>query len=147
MKVTVRKAVCEDIDGIFKIEKSSFTNNWSYESLYEDICKTPISYYLVAETEGNILGCIGMWHVMDEAHIMNVAVDSGFRHLGIGSMLLSTLIEYAEDCGILRMTLEVREHNYNAISLYEKYGFLKYGKRKQYYQDTFEDAIIMWKEL
>lgn len=88
-----------------------------------------------------------MWHVLDEAHITNLAVDSQYRQMGIGSALLSALIEYSVQVDIKRMTLEVRDHNVNAIKLYEKFGFISYGRRKGYYQDSGEDAVIMWKEL
>ena len=115
--------------------------------MYEDIYKTSISYYLVACTKEAVIGYIGMWHVLDESHIMNIAVDREYRHLGIGSLLLASLIDYSRNAGIKRMTLEVREHNDNALKLYEKYGFERNGKRKEYYRDTKEDAIIMWKEL
>ncbi|MFA5341077.1 MAG: ribosomal protein S18-alanine N-acetyltransferase [Clostridia bacterium] len=147
MKIEIRKADINDLDGIFRIEKETFTDYWSYESLYEDIYKTPISYYLVASSEKEVIGYIGMWHVLDEAHILNIAVDKIYRHLGVGTNLLSSLIEYSEHVGIKRMTLEVREHNDNALKLYEKFGFMKNGRRKEYYRDTMEDAIIMWKEL
>ena len=147
MMIKIRKADINDLDGIFRIEKETFTDYWSYESLYEDIYKTPISYYLVASSEEEIVGYIGMWHVLDEAHILNIAVDKRYRNLGIGTILLSSLIEYSEHAGIKRMTLEVREYNENALKLYGKFGFVKNGRRKEYYKDTKEDAIIMWKEL
>lgn len=148
MNVVISKAILQDLDGIFTIEKNTFTTFWSYESLYEDICKTPIAYYLAARIDNKeVVGYIGMWHVLDEAHITNLAVDSQYRQMGIGSALLSALIEYSVQVDIKRMTLEVRDHNVNAIKLYEKFGFISYGRRKGYYQDSGEDAVIMWKEL
>ena len=115
--------------------------------LYEDICKTPISYYLVALENEKVLGYIGMWHVMDEGHILNVAIDTPYRNLKIGSILLKELLDYCKEIGIERVTLEVREHNEPALGLYKKFGFIEMGLRKNYYQDTNENAIIMWKEV
>jgi ribosomal-protein-alanine N-acetyltransferase len=74
-------------------------------------------------------------------------VDKRYRNKGIGTLLLSALIDYSGQVGIKRMTLEVREHNDAALRLYEKHGFVKDGIRKEYYRDTNEDAVIMWKEL
>jgi len=147
MNIWIKRADINDLDSIFKIEKETFSDYWSYDSLYEDICKTPISYYLVAGFDEEVVGYIGMWHVLDESHIMNIAVDKRYRNMGIGTLLLSSLIDYSKDTGIKKMTLEVREHNENALKLYEKHGFVRDGIRKEYYRDTKEDAIIMWKEL
>ncbi len=147
MEIEIRRATEKDLAQIFDIEKRTFLTYWSYEMLYEDICKTPISYYLVALENEKVLGYIGMWHVMDEGHILNVAIDTPYRNLKIGSILLKELLDYCKEIGIERVTLEVREHNEPALGLYKKFGFIEMGLRKNYYQDTNENAIIMWKEV
>lgn len=147
MNIRIKRADFDDLDRIFAIEKETFNDYWSYESLYEDICRTPMSFYLAAVFDDEVVGYIGMWHVLDESHIMNIAVDKRYRNKGIGTLLLSALIDYSREVGIKRMTLEVREHNDAALRLYEKHGFVKDGIRKEYYRDTNEDAVIMWKEL
>ncbi|MFA7673374.1 MAG: ribosomal protein S18-alanine N-acetyltransferase [Clostridia bacterium] len=148
MKITIQKALEQDVESINIIEQESFKTPWSYQSLFEDICQTELAYYLTAKTEDRkVIGYIGMWHVLDEAHITNVAVDKDHRKIGVGTALLKALIDYSKEAGIKRMTLEVRENNVYALKLYENLGFVSYGKRKGYYQDTGEDAVIMWKEL
>jgi ribosomal-protein-alanine N-acetyltransferase len=88
-----------------------------------------------------------MWQVCDEGHITNIAVHPEFRRSGVGSALMEALLAEAENRGIAALTLEVRESNHCARSLYRKYGFEDGGMRKAYYADNNEDAVIMWKRL
>jgi ribosomal-protein-alanine N-acetyltransferase len=99
----------------------------------------------VAENEGEIIGYGGMWLILDEAHITNVAVRVSSRGNGVGEKLVHFLIDEASKSGARSMTLEVREGNIAARSLYEKMGFFVEGIRPKYYQDNKEDALIMWK--
>jgi ribosomal-protein-alanine N-acetyltransferase len=80
---------------------------------------------------------------MEEAHITNIAVKEDYRERGIGSSMMQVLCDTAADMGVKTMTLEVRESNMKAIRMYEKIGFSKVGRRKRYYSDNFEDAIVM----
>lgn len=95
---------------------------------------------------GDVVGYAGMWIVLDEAHVTNVAVAPEHRGRDIGDRLLSELERRARLRGCLRMTLEVRPSNAVAIALYRKHGFVARGRRPGYYSDTHEDAIIMWKD-
>jgi ribosomal-protein-alanine N-acetyltransferase len=88
-----------------------------------------------------------MWHVVNEGHILNIAVAERYRRRGIGSLLMDSLIETARNLEMIAMTLEVRVGNAPAMGLYHKYGFKVEGLRKNYYADTKEDAVIMWKYL
>ena len=88
-----------------------------------------------------------MWIIVGEGHITNIAVDPAYRNQGIGKAVLGSLIEEAERRKLTGVTLEVRESNIEAINLYKKFGFICAGIRKDYYHDTKEDAIIMWKYL
>jgi len=99
----------------------------------------------VAEVDNKIVGYGGFWVVVDEGHITNIAVHPEYRSKGIGSKIMEGLIELAKKNGIISMTLEVRESNIVAQHLYAKFGFRPLGRRKGYYQDNNEDAIIMWK--
>ena len=88
---------------------------------------------------------MGIWNIVDEGHINNVAVAPAYRRKHIGSALLDVLIGTCEAEGILRLTLEVRAGNTPARRLYEQKGFLEAGLRKGYYEDNHEDAVIMWR--
>ncbi|WP_300385635.1 ribosomal protein S18-alanine N-acetyltransferase [Clostridium sp.] len=133
----------KDTDGIFEISNMSFKLPWSIESIKSEI-DNPLAKYVVAkDIETNkVLGFIGIWVVLGEGDITNIAVHPDFRKLGIGEKLLSSMISLCDslDCNIIN--LEVRKSNLPAISLYEKFGFFKIGLRKGYY-DNKEDAILM----
>jgi [ribosomal protein S18]-alanine N-acetyltransferase len=132
------------IEGVLNISMLSFPVSWSKTSMEEEL-DNKFARYVVAVMDNIVVGFGGMWVIIDEAHITNIAVHPEYRKLGIGSMLLEALIDICrlEDCS--SMTLEVRKSNFKAQGLYSKYGFLQEGLRKGYYEDNKEDAIIMWK--
>ena len=134
-----RLASFDDASAIHAIETVSFKTPWSFESIQSDICMNEYAYYFVAEADGNIVGFCGVHIVLDEGHIMNVAVLPEYRGRGIGESLLLTMMSYTN---LNYYTLEVRVSNKSAISLYKRLGFLTAGKRPNYYID--EDALIMW---
>ena len=134
-----------DIEDILVVEKLSFSIPWSRDSFEKEIVDNNLAIYLVAKVNEKAVGYIGMWKVLNEGHITNVAVHPEFRHQGIGDQLVSELLSLCEKEKIDLVTLEVRKSNQNAIKLYEKHGFVAEGIRKAYYQDNKEDAIIMWK--
>ena len=134
-----------DIEDILVVEKLSFSIPWSRDSFEKEIVDNNLAIYLVARVNEKAVGYIGMWKVLNEGHITNVAVHPEFRHQGIGDQLVSELLSLCEKENIDLVTLEVRKRNQNAIRLYEKHGFVAEGIRKAYYQDNKEDAIIMWK--
>ena len=134
-----------DIEDILVVEKLSFSIPWSRDSFEKEIVDNNLATYLVAKVNEKAVGYIGMWKVLNEGHITNVAVHPEFRHQGIGDQLVSELLSLCEKENIDLVTLEVRKSNQNAIRLYEKHGFVAEGIRKAYYQDNKEDAIIMWK--
>lgn len=136
-----RLASCEDAAAIHAIETVSFKTPWSFESIQSDICLNEYAYYFIAEDAGNVVGFCGVHIVLDEGHIMNVAVLPEYRGRGIGESLLLTMMSYTN---LDYYTLEVRVSNKSAISLYKRLGFLAAGKRPNYYID--EDALIMWRD-
>ena len=89
------------------------------------------------------LGCY--WAILEEAHITILAVDPDYQRQGLGQALLYALLASAHQRGLERTTLEVRISNRSALSLYEKFGFREAGRRKRYYQDTGEDALVLWR--
>lgn len=143
---TTRPMCLADIDRLVPIELASFSVPWS-RNMLEDELYNDKAYYLVAEYQGQVAGYAGMWQIFDEGHITNIAVDPAFRRRGIGSLLLDDLIAHARAQGIQALTLEVRVSNAPAISLYESKGFIAEGRRKRYYSDNNEDALIMWLRL
>ncbi len=94
----------------------------------------------------SIIGFAGLWLMVDEAHITTIAMHPDYRRLGLGEMMLASLIDIAYEIGAKWVTLEVRVSNYAAQNLYRKYGFREAGLRHRYYSDNQEDALIMWTE-
>lgn len=134
----------EDIQHVSRLERRCYTLPWS-SSAYVTEVGNPSAHYVVAKDEtGTLLGYAGMWVIMDELHVTTIAVDPAQRGRRIGERLLLNLIEESIPRGAERATLEVRERNVAAHSLYLKYGFEDVAVRKNYYSDNNENAIIMW---
>ena len=143
------RPVCEaDVAQIHEIETLCFAIPWSAESILHDIRENPVSRWLVLDDgEGRVLAYAGMWLVIDEAHILNVAVRPEAQRQGNGRRVLGALIDLARENGMGLMTLEVRRSNLPAQALYHACGFLDVGYRKRYYEDNREDALIMYLEF
>jgi [ribosomal protein S18]-alanine N-acetyltransferase len=142
--VCIRKMTLDDIDGICEVEKESFTVPWSREAFCNEMTKNHFAFYLVLEIDGKIAGYGGMWIIVDEAHITNIAIARDYRGKKLGEKLLHELTVEAKKQGVVAMTLEVRKSNYAAQNLYRKFGFEETGIRPKYYSDNGEDALIMW---
>jgi ribosomal-protein-alanine N-acetyltransferase len=134
----------EYIDEILSIEELSFHDPWSKDSMEKEL-QNSFARYLVVKSSGKVIGYGGMWLILDEGHITNVAVHPDFRGIGAGNLILKSLIELGKIESIIALTLEVRSSNNVAQNLYYKYGFLLEGIRKGYYADNNEDALILWK--
>jgi len=147
MSITIRDMKESDLDRIMEIEEKSFNPPWSREAFLLELTKNLLAKYIVAEVDGVVVGYGGIWFIIDEGHVTNIAVDENYRGMGIGSKILEGLIQLCIDRNITAMTLEVRKSNIVAQSLYKKYGFKECGIRKGYYHDNNEDAIIMWKDI
>ncbi|MCF6097195.1 ribosomal protein S18-alanine N-acetyltransferase [Thermovorax subterraneus] len=146
-KVTVELMGVEDLDQVIEVEKLSFTNPWSRNSFFLELTSNELATYIVAKVDGRVVGYAGMWLIVGEAHVTNVAVHPGFRKKGIGELLMRSLMTIARESGAKMMTLEVRKSNYIAQNLYTKLGFEPIGIRRGYYTDNNEDAVIMWTNL
>lgn len=146
-KVEIVPMTGEDIKSVYDVECKSFITPWSLKSFTSEIYNNNMAKYLVAKIDGKVVGYGGMWIILDEGHITNIAVHPDHRGKKIGDALVKALINLAGENDVKRMTLEVRPSNWTAINLYKKYGFKEAGVRKGYYQDTGEDAIIMWLEV
>ncbi|NLD11568.1 MAG: ribosomal protein S18-alanine N-acetyltransferase [Clostridiales bacterium] len=144
-ELTIRKATVSDVAGLENIEQECFETPWSEESLRHDIEENKLATYIVADLEGELIGYIGVWSIADEGHINNVAVLPRYRRMHVGTILLNTMINATEEAGIVSHTLEVRASNEAAQGLYGRFGFKESGRRRGYYEDNGEDAIIMWR--
>ncbi len=145
-ELIVRRGVVTDADDIAALEVVCFADPWSKESLIYELSENPRAVYIVAEVEGHVVGYVGVWGIVDEGHITNVAVSPDYRRKNIGSLLIYHMLKATTQAGLVRHTLEVRAGNAPAQALYRKYGFEEAGIRKGYYQDNGEDAIIMWRD-
>ncbi|RPF49803.1 [SSU ribosomal protein S18P]-alanine acetyltransferase [Thermodesulfitimonas autotrophica] len=146
MRIKVVPMEPEHLDAVMAIENVSFPIPWKREAFLFEILLNETADYVVALYRDQVVGYGGMWLVLDEAHITNIAVHPDCRGRGIGRRILQELIKRAALRGATKMTLEVRPSNLIARKLYRDLGFEEKGVRKRYYQDNHEDAIIMWLE-
>lgn len=144
MEYHIRAMEDRDIEYVSQIEKEIFSLPWSGQS-FADAAGNPDNVYLVCECTGEIAGYCGMWTVMGEGNITNVAVHSAYRRRGIAEALLTELEKRAKEKGVTVFFLEVRQSNEAAKKLYEKLGYSSIGTRKRFYEKPVEDAIVMSK--
>lgn len=147
MDVILREMEIDDLDDIMEIEHEAFSTPWSRNAFKQEITENMLAKYIVAEVDSKVVGYAGIWLIIDEGHITNIAVRKDWRHQGIGKYLLMGLIDFCKKNKIHNMTLEVRQSNEAAQKLYKKFGFLDCGIRPNYYADDHEDAVIMWKTI
>lgn len=133
------------IDDVIVIENLCFKTPWSRSAFEAELTRNKCARYRVLMKDNRVVAYGGMWVMLDEAHITNIAVHPEYRGIGLGNAIVEELITEAKRNNVAAMTLEVRMSNLPAINLYKKYGFIDVALRKKYYQDTGEDAIIMWK--
>ena len=142
----IRKMQLDDVKAIAELEKVCFSDPWSENSIASEL-NNRLSYWLVAEIDGNVAGYVGSQSVLDGADMMNLAIAPEYRRQGIGQALVTALIDYLQQNGIIALLLEVRASNDPAIALYRSLGFEQIGRRPNYYHHPREDALIMRKEL
>lgn len=140
------KMDADNVAAVAQIEAECFSKPWSEDMLKSEL-HNPNSYFIVAKLNDKILGYAGMNTVLDEAYITNIAVFKEYRNNGVGKALINNLIKYVTDNDFSFITLEVRESNVAAIGLYNLFGFIKEGKRRNFYTKPLEDAIIMTRHL
>ena len=142
-KTLIRRMTEADVDAIHAIEAASFAIPWSREALLKEVTDNRLARYLVLEKDGEVVAYAGMWLVMDEGHITNIAVRPDQRRQGYGLAIVQALLQFAGDLELSFATLEVRRSNIAAQSLYHRAGFVDVGYRKHYYEDNKEDALLM----
>lgn len=153
-EIKIEKMQLKHLDDVLKIENEAFSTPWSRDSFKMEITGNKCAFYIVAclnDMEAGrsdiVTGYGGMWIIIDECHITNIAVLKEYRGNGIGRAILTALIDEAKMRKSRALTLEVRAGNQIAQNLYTSLGFSPLGRRKGYYADTNEDAIIMWKYM
>ena len=141
-EITVGLMTAADVDAVHEIEVASFHTPWSKESFRHDVEENQCARYMVVREDGKAIAYAGVWFILDEGHITNIAVHPDRRGMGYGEMVTRAMIQLAADSGMNWMTLEVRRSNAAAQALYHKLGFIDVGYRKRYYENS-EDALIM----
>lgn len=141
---TVRPMKKEDIDSVVAIENEIFSIPWSAKS-FLDACNEEYNIYLVCEMDGGIVGYCGLWTVLGEGNITNMAVHKDYRQCGIGTALMEAMELLGKKMDVSIFFLEVRAGNIAAQKLYEKMGYREIGRRKNFYEKPVEDALVMSK--
>ena len=137
---------CEEhLDGASLIESESFSEPWSREAM-RLLCTEDYPSLALVNDVGETVGYISCARALDELQIINVAIAKKLRGSGLGSLLMQSFEEHCAMLGIAFVSLEVRESNAAAISLYKKFGFEITGKRKRFYKAPVEDALVMVKQ-
>jgi ribosomal-protein-alanine N-acetyltransferase len=140
-----------DVPTVQEIERRIFSTPWPRNAYYRELSSRNSAYYIVLRRHANprqseIVGYAGMWRMYDEAHVTTIGVRQDVQGSGYGRILFSGLVQAAYEMGAKWVTLEVRASNDKAIRMYEGFGFKVIGRRKGYYTDNGEDALVMWSD-
>jgi len=143
MNVDIRKMTMEDVPAVVALDQIAFSLPWPERSFRFEVTANPASRCWVAEVDRRIVGMIVAWLLVDEVHIATLTTHPDFRRQGIAQKLLTHTLRYTFDEGAVSSFLEVRESNLAAQEMYRKFGYENTGRRKRYYKDNDEDAILM----
>jgi ribosomal-protein-alanine N-acetyltransferase len=144
---SIRPMQIEDLKAVHAIEQQSFSLPWSFESFRAELENNEYARYFCLTADGQVAGYMGLWEILNEGHITNIAISPVYRCRGLGEFLIGSVMRIMSGKGMKRMTLEVRISNLAARNLYGRLGFVAVGVRRGYYSDNREDALIMWAEL
>ena len=133
----------DDLDEVIAIERLSFQTPWSREAFRYELTQNRVARSVVVRAGPPLVGYVCLWEIGHEIHITNLAVHPSFRRRGAARTLLGSILEDARGTGVALVFLEVRPTNAEALTLYESLGFRVIGRRKGYYFDTGEDALVM----
>lgn len=146
-ELVIRKMEVTDIQQVMEVEISSFKSPWPEDIFYQEVVNNDHAHYFVMEVDKKIVGYAGLWIVIDDAQITNIAVMPNYRGHKLGERLFQYIALQATRMGVKRLSLEVRKSNIIAQKMYRKFGLVPGGIRKGYYSDDQEDAIVMWVNL
>ena len=147
MKYSICNVSEQHLNQIVELEQQIFSSPWTYEQLKSQVKDSMHEFICAVSEDGEVLGYVGMMYILDEGYISNVAVSPQYRRKGIADVIIMSLCSICDDLKLSFVSLEVREGNEAAISLYAKHGFVPVGRRKNYYDLPKEDAILMTKFL
>ncbi|MBQ9840097.1 MAG: ribosomal protein S18-alanine N-acetyltransferase [Erysipelotrichaceae bacterium] len=136
-----------DLPIVLELEEQLFTSTWKMDDFLYEMNENPFSQMFVWEEDSEIVGYMGIWIIFEQAQLTNLAVNKKYQGKGYGRKLLEMGISLCQEAGCEIMTLEVRQSNVVAKSLYQSCGFEKVSVKKDYYQDNHEDADVMMKGL
>jgi ribosomal-protein-alanine N-acetyltransferase len=137
-----------DLDAIMEIERLSFSSPWVRQAFTDELARPWARLEILRETASDcVVAFCNYWMVMDELHILNIAVHPGARRHGHASFLLRHILSMAREKKVRMVSLEVRASNHPAQALYRKFGFRDVGIRPRYYADNGEDAVLMDLEI
>jgi len=143
MNIIIRKMTVEDIPAVVALDLMSFSLPWPERSFRFELTNNPASRCWVAEVDGRLIGMIVNWLLVDEVHVATLAIHPDFRRQGIAKKLLTHSLRYMIGEGAISSFLEVRESNIAAQEMYRRFGYVESGRRRRYYKDNDEDAILM----
>ena len=146
-ELVIRKMEAFDIEQVVEVENASFNDPWPKDVFYQEVVQNKHAHYFVAQLDKQVIGYAGLWAVIDDAQVTNIAILPRFRGYKIGEKLFEYTCQQAMQIGVKRLSLEVRASNVIAQRMYRKFGLVPGGIRKRYYTDNQEDAIVMWVNL
>ncbi|HEY3209604.1 MAG TPA: ribosomal protein S18-alanine N-acetyltransferase [Actinomycetota bacterium] len=132
------------LKGVMSIERRVYPRPWSPNLFLSEMSELRNRMYLVARVNREVVGYGGIMCYGDEAHVTTIAVDPDHHRRKIGTRIMYELVQEAVRMGARAVSLEVRVSNWGAQRLYSRFGFRPVGIRKNYYQETGEDAVVMW---
>ena len=146
-QISILKLNISHLEDIHALEVASFSLPWSKQAYRAELAENPLAHYYGCFSGAKLIAFVGLWQIVDEGHICNVAVHPDWRGHGVGELLLRHLVAMCHSWGNRSITLEVRESNVPALALYQKLGFYQVGHRPHYYADNGEAALLLWLDL
>jgi ribosomal-protein-alanine N-acetyltransferase len=143
----VRPAVARDVDHVVAIERASFADPWSREAFVQALDGRGVRFDVACDASGAVIGYVIAWTVADEGEIANLAIAPAARGRGLAAKLLDGVLAAARAQEVTTLHLEVRESNHAARALYARFGFREAGRRRAYYRQPVEDALVLRLEL
>lgn len=142
-EMIIRRMTIDDVDDVYAIDQACFARPWPKSSYVNEMANNHCARYLVGVVNGKTIGFAGGWVILDESQVTNIAILEEYRGHGFGKDLTRALLQYFSNLGAAYTTLEVRESNMRARHVYETLGFFRVGRRKKYYTDNGEDALLL----
>ena len=141
--LTVRRMEKGDVPRVREIERRCFSDLWPADGFDRELENEKVAFYIVADLDGMVIGYMGAWLILEEAHVTTFGVDPEYRNRKVASTLMLCFMREAVSKGSHWSTLEVSEKNEHAIRLYSRFGYKTVSKRRKYYGEN-EDGLLMW---